>query len=393
LELLAGELSAGLQGGILPFWQHLSDLVNGGYYGRVDAGGFVHKQADRGAAMYSGIMWAFSAAYNLLGDENYLIAARAAGDYLLDHFFDHEHGGVYWTVNRSGKPSDTGKHLYAQNMAIRGLCEFHKATGEQRPLNVAARLTEMLETHVRDPRYGGYTEVHERDWSVAADECAASGATAGDKQLFTQLRVLDSYTMLYALRPSSQLADRLTELVELLCTRMFDAGRSRLGLTFDADWTHTNGHAGYGGLILASWLLDRAGDVLGAPGLLTRTVEQFALLSLEGLQQDGSVMPLCEPVFGQQGAAWQWRLQAQAMTGYFNMYRKTGMDRWLVACLRLWKYINDRLVDPRGGEWFPGVDRAGEPLQWADKAGVWKSPDASARMCVEIILMISKQMR
>ena len=49
--------------------------------------------------------------------------------YLIDHFYDSEFGGVYWSLNYRGEPLDTKKQIYAIGFAIYGLSEFHRATG------------------------------------------------------------------------------------------------------------------------------------------------------------------------------------------------------------------------------------------------------------------------
>lgn len=44
--------------------------------------------------------------------------------YLIDRFYDHEYGGVYWSVAADGTPADTHKQFYALGFAIYGLAEY-----------------------------------------------------------------------------------------------------------------------------------------------------------------------------------------------------------------------------------------------------------------------------
>ena len=63
------EMQDVLQQNILPFWmERMVDRENGGFYGRIDGQGQLHPQAEKGAILNARILWAFSAAYRVMGD-------------------------------------------------------------------------------------------------------------------------------------------------------------------------------------------------------------------------------------------------------------------------------------------------------------------------------------
>ena len=63
------EVRAELTEHILPFWLSLCDNINGGYIGLVDFDLVRHPGAVKGCILNSRILWTFSEAYLLLGDE------------------------------------------------------------------------------------------------------------------------------------------------------------------------------------------------------------------------------------------------------------------------------------------------------------------------------------
>ena len=87
---MKAEMQDVLQQNILRFWlEKMTDRENGGFYGRIDGGEVLHPEAEKGAILNARILWAFSAAYRVLGNPEYLEAATRAKDYFIDHFIDH----------------------------------------------------------------------------------------------------------------------------------------------------------------------------------------------------------------------------------------------------------------------------------------------------------------
>ena len=81
-------------------------------------------ETEKGAVLNARILWTFSAAYRLLKKEEYLSAAMRAKRYVIDHFYDREFGGIYWSLDYKGHPLDTKKQIYAIGFAIYGLSEL-----------------------------------------------------------------------------------------------------------------------------------------------------------------------------------------------------------------------------------------------------------------------------
>ena len=103
-----------LEENILKFWMEKMYDPKGGFYGRMDGRGVLHPEAERGAVLNARLLWTFSAAYRVLKKPEYLKMAEHELAYLLAHFVDKEHWGVYWSVTADGEALDTHKQIYAQ---------------------------------------------------------------------------------------------------------------------------------------------------------------------------------------------------------------------------------------------------------------------------------------
>lgn len=88
---------------------------------------------------------------------------------MITHFYDHEYGGVFWSVCEDGSPLDTKKQIYALGFAIYGLSEYHRATGDAEALEYAIRLFYDIEEHSFDRIKNGYCEALTREWNEIED--------------------------------------------------------------------------------------------------------------------------------------------------------------------------------------------------------------------------------
>ena len=91
---MKSEMHSHLTNNILRFWlDRMIDNDNGGFYGRIDGNDNIVADAEKGAILNARILWAFAAAYRVIGNKEYLDAALRAKDYILNHFIDKQYGG------------------------------------------------------------------------------------------------------------------------------------------------------------------------------------------------------------------------------------------------------------------------------------------------------------
>lgn len=384
------EMQDVLQKNILRFWlDKMVDQEHGGFYGRIDGHEHLHADAEKGAILNARILWAFSAAYRVLGDKTYLEAASRAKHYIIDHFIDPEYGGVYWSLDCNGKPLDTKKQFYAIGFAIYGMSEYARATGDAEALKVAIDLYRCIEEHALDHEYNGYIEAMTRDWQPIADMRLSELDANYPKSQNTHLHIIEPYTNLYRVWKSDELKASLRNLIDIFTDRILNPETHHLDLFFDMDWKRGAGALeSYGHDIECSWLIHEAALVLGDAEVLKKVepiVEMVAKASEKGLNADGSMVHEANLDTGYVDSDLHWWVQAEAVVGFFNIYQYFGDESALQKAQHCWTYIKENLIDDENGEWHWSRRKDGTLNLDDDKAGFWKCPYHNSRMCLEII--------
>ena len=398
--ILKREVQEVLQKNILPFWLKMQDMENGGFYGQMKGDGTLVKDANKGGILNARILWSFSAAYRVLGNQEYLQAATWAKDYFVEHFIDPVYGGTYWELDHKGNPVDTKKQFYAIGFAIYGLSEYTRATGDRETLNLALSLFKAIEEHSLDEVYNGYIEACTREWGTIADMRLSELDANYAKSQNTHLHIIEPYTNLY--RCMKELLDApeeirhvecaLRNLIDIFCDHILNPQTSHLDLFFENDWTRGAGHLeSYGHDIECSWLMHEAALVLADEEVLRKVepiVRRVAKASEKGLNADGSMTHEANLDTGYVDADRHWWVQAEAVVGFYNIYQYFHDEDAMEKTLACWQYIKENLIDEELGEWFWSRDPEGNINRHDDHAGFWKCPYHNSRMCLELIQRI-----
>ena len=342
MEQLAAEARAELTRDILPFWAERMQDGRGGFHGRIDGEGRLISDAPRGAILNARILWTFASAFRVLGNPAWRTVADRAYLQIRDRFFDPEFGGVYWSLDASGRPLDTRKQFYAIAFALYGLAEYYRATGVEEALSLAVRLYRDIEAHSRDRIKGGYLEAAQRDWSPIADMRLSAKDRNDAKTMNTHLHILEGYTALLRVWPDAGLRESLSALLELFLGRIVRPD-GHLGLFFDENWVSQAETLSYGHEIETSWLLIEAAEVLGDPDLSAQVQAcsmRLAEAALEGLQGDGSLIYEADPAAGTVDAERHWWVQAETVVGCLYQARLCGGDLvWQERALSVFWFI------------------------------------------------------
>lgn len=383
-QRLVMETADVLEHNILDYWLTLRD-PRGGFFGEVLPDGEVKKDSPRGVILNARIIWAFAAAYQMLPKPAYREAAEAAGDWFLAHFMDKENGGVYWSVTALGEPLDDKKQLYAQGFAIYGLSELYKVTREAKVLDAATELFSLIENRFADRTYGGYIEALGRDFSPLEDMSLSEHDINADKTMNSHLHVMEAYANLYKVWPDPRLKDALVRLIDLTCKHIMGPD-GHLRLYFCNDWSVMPGAVSFGHDIETSWLLLECARSVGDRAVVSHVEPYAAAMGRagnEGLLPDGS-MRYEILVGGSSDDSRQWWVQAETVVGNLWLWKYHGDEAGLGRALACWSFIRDRLVDREGGDWHWVILADGTVDLSQPKAGFWKCPYHSARMCLEI---------
>ena len=410
------EMQDVLENNILSFWlQRMTDHEHGGYYGRMDGHYHLHVDAEKGAILNARILWAFSAAYRVLSKqeyggvdervEAYKQAATRAKQYMVDHFIDHDHGGVFWSLDCQGHPLDTKKQFYAIGFAIYGLSEYARATGDAEALGYALQLFDCIEQHAFDHEHNGYIEACTREWGEIADMRLSELDANYPKSQNTHLHIIEPYTNL--LRCLRELADSavpvgmadaeavatvssaVRNLIGIFTDRILNPETHHLDLFFAMDWQRQAGRLeSYGHDIECSWLLHEAALVLGDASVLEKVepiVRMVAQASEKGLRPDGSMIHEANLDTGHMDADLHWWVQAENVVGWANLYQHFGDEAAWQRAVNGWSYIKANLIDYEHGEWWWSRRSDGTLNLDDDHAGFWKCPYHNSRMCLELM--------
>ncbi|HEU4323987.1 MAG TPA: AGE family epimerase/isomerase [Roseiflexaceae bacterium] len=373
---------------ILPFWMaHAIDHEQGGFYGSVSNNLTPDRAAPRGALLSARILWAYAAAYRRYRDPAYLRMADLAFEDLTTHFWDAQHGGLYWQIDAEGRVLDGRKYLFNQAFAIYALSEYALAGGPH-ARETALELFGGVEGCGRDLQGRGYFEACSRAWDPVGPARLSETDQHAEKTLNTHLHLMEAYTSLLKIWNHPAPRARLADLVGIMIELIIDPATGHARHYFDRNWNPQPSPVSFGHDIEISWLLTAAAAAVGDPALLARA-EQVALRMAEATYQQGR--DLDGGLFYEIDARGiiqdhkEWWPQAEAVVGFLNAYRISGQPHLLDAALDSWDFIEQHLIDRTYGEWFKHVTRAGAPSLDEPKISFWKCPYHNTRACLELI--------
>lgn len=380
------EIETHLREKLIPFWEKLKDTEYGGYYGYMGYDLAVDTHYEKGCILNSRILWFFSNAYMLLGEEHLKDAAVHAYKFLKDYCMDYDNGGVYWSVTYDGKILDDTKHTYNQAFAIYALSSYYDAVKDEEALKTAKGLFNLIEEKCTDEY--GYLEAFTRTFEPAGNDKLSENGVMADKTMNTLLHVFEAYTELYRVCHDEKVAGRLRFMLDVFKNNVYNEELGRQEVFFDSKYTPLIDLYSYGHDIETAWLLDRGLKVLGD----SKYTEMFAPVThalAENIYNrafiNGSVMNEAEN--GVDNTTRVWWVQAESIVGFINEAAKNPGDaeKYYKAAGDLWEYIKKYIIDKReGSEWFWSADADGNP----DKKPIvepWKCPYHNGRMCIEVI--------
>jgi cellobiose epimerase len=377
---------------ILNWWRRYApDTVHGGFFGEVDQFNHPNQMADKGSVLHARMLWTFSAAYRKFGNEQDLILAQRAFEYLLTYFYDQTYSGVYWSLTYTGQIKHDRKQIYAIAFAIYGFSEYYKITGDIKALDAAISLYQSIENYSRDFEYGGYLEAFTRDWKSIDDLRLSEKDRNDPKTMNTHLHIIEAYSNLYLIWKEPHLKQAIIDLLDIFDKHIIHSS-NHLSLFFDKVWNSTSSGISYGHDIEAAWLLQECAHIVQDTSIEkkweTKSI-QMALASAEGLQPDGSLLHESDPVHHHTDRHREWWVSAEAMVGFLNAYVLTKDQAYLEKVYRIWNFIKTYLLDMESGEWYWGVTDDYLKMQ-EYKMGFWKCPYHNVRACLEVMERIEK---
>ena len=387
LKTLRKQFSTNLTDNILRYWiENVYDSERKTFFGRIDFHENKYPEALLSAVFTTRIMWTFSAAHRIFPKAEYKLMADEAFRILMDHFWDKENGGIYWSIKPDGTPVDGKKQFYAEAFFIYALSEYNLAFDDKEALKTGETMFGLMETHAHDTKHGGYIEARTADWQETDDQRLSPKDMDVKKSMNSHLHILEAYTNLYRVWKDEKLKEQLEQLIRIFLDNIINHETHHFHLFFDADWTVRSEIDSYGHDIEGSWLLCEAAEVLGKEELIEE-VEHMALKMAavaldEGMHKSGGMY------YEKEGEHlkddFDWWPQAEAVVGFFNAWQLTSEKKYLEQVKKTWDFIQKYMVDKEDGGWYATVS-ADLKLVQSDKVNGWKAPYHNGRMCMEMM--------
>ncbi len=383
--MLARECKKELLDHIVPFWDKLEDSENGGFYGYVGYDLSVDRNAEKGVILHSRILWFYSNCFLVFKNPEHLKKARHAYEFLSKYCVDGENGGVYWMMNADGSVKDSMKHTYCQAFFIYALSSYYDASKDAAALALAKSIYDVVEEKCRDEV--AYREAFSKDWQLIENDALSENGLMADKTMNTTLHLLEAYTELYRVSGDKSVLKSLYFLLELMLDRIYDRKNGKLLVFFDKELNEIGDIYSYGHDIEATWLMDRACDVIGDEHLSKRVSEMNRTIVCNIADRAFVKGRLNNEVEkGVVNTMHIWWVQAEGVVGFYNAYRRYDDARYLDIARSLWEYIKEHIIDKReGGEWYSQVFDDERPDESKPVTDPWKCPYHNGRMCLEII--------
>lgn len=393
---------------LLPFWTtRMMDHRNGGYITHFDEYGKDTGEDEKSLIAQSRSVFTLSSAHRAGYGEGEFASMAAHGiRFMIDKMWDKEFGGFFWLMDRAGNVNIPQKILYGHSFAIYCLSEYTLATGDPLGIEYAEKTFDLIQKHCTDTYFGGYFEMFARDWTLAGP-----GSQGGDrKTLDVHMHLMEAFTTLYECSRKEVHRRKLLEAIEILLTRMMHP-EFKTGIPqFTADWqvapqikfdiiwgwdrytgegekSNPTDNTCYGHNAEFAWLFMHALEVLGKdPGnykeLLTQifdhTVDNGIDKEFGGVYVEG---PHSGGVYDREKEFWQ---QAEVMIGTLDACLHFRGEKYWDAYRNVHRFVFDRVINRKAGEWYPLLTREGEPV-WTHMSHSWKINYHSVRAMIQSI--------
>ncbi len=383
--MLTTEVRNELTEHIIPFWNALRDDEKGGFYGYMGSDLKLDKNAPKGVILHSRILWFYSNCYLVLGDDKCLENARHCFEFMRKYCVDKENGGVYWMMNADGSVNDSMKHTYCQAFFIYALSSYYDASKDSNALKLALELFETVEKRCTDDV--AYLEAMSADWKLIPNDALSENGLMADKTMNTTLHLLEAYTELYRVSSDERVLNRLKFQINIFLDKIYYKPESRLLVFFDRELNVIGDIHSYGHDIEATWLLDRACEVIGDEALTAkvREMNEAVVKNIADIGYENGALNN-ERDKDKINKIHVWWVQAEGVVGFLNAYGKYGDKRYQDIALALWEYIRSDIIDKRpGGEWYSQILEDGRPDPAKPTVDPWKCPYHNGRMCMEVL--------
>jgi len=396
---------------LIPFWlSHGVDKEYGGFLTYFDKDGNPTGETLKTLVCQARMVFTAASAHRAnLGDGAFLEFARQGVDFLLNHFWDTQYEGWFWTCQQDGTPDNMSKLTYGHSFGVYSFSEYAMASGDPRGLEWALRSYEVLQTKVADNCYGGYYEFLERDWSKKRP-----GVYGGDRKSFDiHMHLMEAFTNLYEATGERLYKDRACETIELIFKRILHPDFGTGIAQFALDWTPLRAilfkdvwgsdrdveeearpldNTSFGHNVEFCWLLNHSINILGLDlepykGPMRKIYDHCLEYGIDwdrgGVYCEG---PHDGPARERNKEFWQ---QAECLVGMLDAFLLFGDEKYIDAYEKVHRFVMDHVINHKVGEWYPLFDENNNRL-WDYMGHAWKINYHTVRSMIQSEARLSR---
>ncbi len=233
---------------IIPFWEKTIDKKNGGFFTDVNRDGSIGSETGKYPRMLSRMVFAYSTAYLLSGDEKYLKFAQHGLTYLTNNGWDKEHGGWYQYIKQDNHPMDSDKDLFDETYGNLGPVVYYFTTHDAKTLSFVEITHRLMQTKAWDKDFKGYYAEVNSDWS-----------TAGTRKSFNaEIDTCSAYLVYYymATKDPALLKD-LRQIADTAIEHMINPDNGLVGESFSREWRSLDPWLWVGHNLKTAWVMMR----------------------------------------------------------------------------------------------------------------------------------------
>jgi len=398
---------------LLPFWlSHCRDDIHGGFITHFDAEGKDTGEDQKSLIAQTRTIYSMASAHRAgYGGGKCEEFARHGVDFLLEKMWDKNFGGFYWMVDRKGNVEIDKKILYGLSFSIYALSEYTLAAGDERGVDYAERVFELMQKNAKDTVHGGYLEMFERSW----DLCPPGSGGGDRKTLDFHMHFMEALTTLYECSRKDIHLKALREVIDILTKHMLHPEYGTGIPQFWKDWTiapqikfdtiwgwdryadsgaksHPEDNTSYGHNVELAWLLMHAHKIMemdwkAYEDIIKKLMDhaldngidwEFGGVYVEGAHAGG--------VYDREKEFWQ---QAELMIGMLEGCLYFEKEKYWPAYENVHRFVFDKMIHHDVGEWFPLLTREGQPI-WTHMSHSWKVNYHTVRCMIQCIQRLDK---
>lgn len=358
----------------LDYWEHVSLVPDKKIFLTLGCDNLPLASGVRSAVLISRILWAYSAAYRLIGDPHYLELAEIAFQNLQSHYVDRMFGGVFEKLSADGTPLDTRKLTYTQSYAVYGLSEYALACGSSEAEKLAVEIGSYIDSRAYSGKYHCYLPAFDRQWNSLDSTVSID----------VHMHLVESYTTLYKLTHSSILGERLKDIVNLLIDHYLRPNGA-LYQELNRDMSETaNLSDRFGDDAECCWMIAEAAAALDDANF-TGKVHPASLLLAQHIYEEGMDNTYGgvydrRNTDGSMNTEKMWWEESESVIAMMYAYRLTGNTQFADAAWGIWKFIQAHIVT--GHEWNWRVKADGTLIPPVDPSDPLKCPYHNTRLTI-----------